>query len=114
MHMSRIARKPTKWHMRKAYTRISLGSTHMPIRADTFRFLLQESLLYTTITHRREISGRIRLCGLRKVIRVDTLRICHIVGFLAMRLICTRFPAPKANAKNRTYYQGCQRGHYRS
>ncbi|MES9879999.1 MAG: hypothetical protein ABW185_03875, partial [Sedimenticola sp.] len=57
---------------------------HFPPLGD---ILLQETLLYTYITHRREMSGGIRLRGLHKVIRLDTLRRCHIVGFLATRLI---------------------------
>ncbi|MES9880154.1 MAG: hypothetical protein ABW185_04655, partial [Sedimenticola sp.] len=55
---------------------------HFPLSGE---IMLQESLLYTFITHGQEMSGRIRLRGLRKAIRVDTLRTFHTVGFLAMR-----------------------------
>ena len=37
-------------------------------------FLFQESLLYTSISQRRNVSTRITLRGLRRVIWVDTLR----------------------------------------
>ncbi len=51
---------------------------------------MQESLLYTTITYRRTMSGGIRLRGLHNVIQVDTSRRCNIVGFLVIRLIYIR------------------------
>ncbi len=73
------------WHMHKVSTRISLRSL---IRDDAFRInSVAGTLLYTRITHRREMSGGIRLCDLRKMIWVDTLHRYHIVGFLAMQLI---------------------------
>ena len=50
-------------------------------------FLLQESFLYTCIPLRRNVSARISLRGLRRLIWVDALRIGHNVGFLAERLI---------------------------
>ena len=49
-------------------------------------FLFQKSLLYTSIPLRRNVSARISLRGQRRLIWVDTLRICHSVGFLAGRL----------------------------
>ncbi len=54
IYMSRVATKPTKWHLRKASTRISLRSPqgrHIPHTGD---ILFQESLLYTCISHRRD------------------------------------------------------------
>ena len=50
-------------------------------------FLFQESLLYTSIPTRRNVSARISLRGLRRLILVDILRRVHIVGFLVERLI---------------------------
>ena len=44
-------------------------------------FLFQESLLYTSIPRRRNVSARISLRGLRRLIWVDTLCRCHNVGF---------------------------------
>ena len=53
-------------------------------------FLFQESLLYTSITLRRNVSARIILRGLRRLIWVDTLRRVYTVGFRVERLICMR------------------------
>ena len=51
-------------------------------------FLFQESLLYTSIPRRRNVSTRITLRGLRKLIWIDKLRGVHTVGFLVEWLIC--------------------------
>ena len=51
---------------------------HFPPPVD---FLFQESLVYTSILLRRNVSAWISLRGLRRLIRVDTLRRCHNVGF---------------------------------
>ena len=51
-------------------------------------FLFQESLLYTSILLRRNVSTRISLCRLRRLIWVDTLRRVHTAGFLVERLQC--------------------------
>ena len=51
-------------------------------------FLFQESLIYTSIPLKRNVSARISLRGLRRLILVDTLRRGHNDGFLAGRLIC--------------------------
>ena len=45
-------------------------------------FLFQDSLLYTSIPLRRNVSARISLRGMRRLIWVDTLRRGHTVGFL--------------------------------
>ena len=45
--------------------------------------LFQESLLYTSIPLRRNVSARISLRGLRRLIWVDILRSGHYVGSLA-------------------------------
>ena len=50
-------------------------------------FLFQESLLYTSVPLRRNVSARISLRGVRRLIWVDTLRRAHNVGFLVERLI---------------------------
>ena len=50
-------------------------------------FLFQESLLYTSIPLRRNVSARISLRRLRRLIWVDTLRRVYNVGFLVERLI---------------------------
>ena len=50
-------------------------------------FLFQESLLYTSIPLRRNVSTRISLRGLRRVIWVDRLRRVNNVGFLVEQLI---------------------------
>ena len=49
-------------------------------------FLFQESLVYTSIFMRRNVSARISLRGLRSLILFDALRRGHNVGFLARRL----------------------------
>ena len=49
--------------------------------------LFQESLLYTYIPLRQNVSVRISLRGLRRLIWVDTVRRAHNVGFLEERLI---------------------------
>ena len=43
-------------------------------------FLFQESLLYTSIPQRRNLSVRNSMCGLRRLIQVDILRRVHDVG----------------------------------
>ena len=45
-------------------------------------FLFQESLLYTSIPLRWNVSARTSLRGVRMLISVDTLRRVHNVGFL--------------------------------
>ena len=50
-------------------------------------FLFLESLLYTSIPLRGDVSARISLHGLRRLIRIETLRRDHNVGFLVERLI---------------------------
>ena len=89
--MSRPARKPTVWPLRKVPTRISLSVPRRLTRTDTFsppvHFLFQETFVYTSISQRRNVSARISLRGMRKLIWVDTLRRYHNVGFLAGRLI---------------------------
>ena len=83
-------RKPTFRTLRKVSTLISLSMPRSLTRTDTFRlrvdFLFQESLLYTSILLRRNVSARISLRGLRMLIWVDTLRRVHNVGFLTERL----------------------------
>ena len=49
--------------------------------------MFQESLLYTSIPLKRNVSARISLRGQRRLIWVDKLRRCHNVCFLAGRLI---------------------------
>ena len=50
-------------------------------------FLFQESLHYTSISLSRNVSARISLRGLRRLIRVDILRRDQYVGILVERLI---------------------------
>ena len=50
-------------------------------------FLFYETLIYTSIPLRRNVSTRISLCGIRRVIWIDTLRSVHNVRFLLERLI---------------------------
>ena len=50
-------------------------------------FLLQESLLYTYIPLRLDVSARISLRGLKRPIWVEILRRGHNGGFLAGQLI---------------------------
>ena len=49
--------------------------------------LFKESLIYTSIPLRRNVSARISLRGLRKLVLVDTLRRDHNVICLVERLI---------------------------
>ena len=82
-------RKPTLWKLRKVLTRISLSMPRRLSQVDTYfsppvDFLFQESLLYTFIHLRRNVSARI---SVRRLILVDILCISHNVGFLAGRLI---------------------------
>ena len=46
-----------------------------------------ESLLYTSFPLRRNVSARISLRGLRRLIWVDSLNIVYNIGFLVERLI---------------------------
>ena len=57
---------------------------HVSPRVD---FLSQESLLYTSIALRRNVSARISVRRLRRLILVDTLRIILNVGFLVAQLM---------------------------
>ena len=56
-------------------------------------FLFHESIIYTYIPLRRNVSARISLRGLRRLIWDDTLRRGHNVGFLTGWLICTVTPS---------------------
>ena len=84
-------RKLTLWTLRKVSTRISLSIALQANRDRYFSppvdFLFQESLLFTSLPLRRNVSARISLRGLRRLIWVDTLRRDHTVGFLVERLI---------------------------
>ena len=51
-------------------------------------FLFQESLLYTFISQRRNVSARICLIGMCRLIWVDTFSRCHNVGYLVERVKC--------------------------
>ena len=77
------ARKPTLLTLRKVLTLISLSMPRSLTRIDTFRvdFLFQESLLYTSIPLRLNVSALISLRGLRRLIWVDTLRKAIMVFF---------------------------------
>ena len=83
--MSRPARKPT------LSTRISLSMPRRLTRTDNVCLLwiclFQELLLYTSIPLIRNVSKRIILRGLRRLIAVDTFRRVHNIGFLVERLI---------------------------
>ena len=48
--------------------------------------MFQESLLYTSIPLRHNVSARINMRGLRRSILIDTLRWGHNVGFLVERI----------------------------
>ena len=83
--MSRPARKPTLWILRKVsnpdqpkHAAQAYPDRHLSPPVD---FLFQEALLFTSIPLIRNVSSRIRLRGLRRLIRVDTLRRGHNVGF---------------------------------
>ena len=95
--MSRPARKPTLWTLRKvSYPDPPAQSAHAYPNSQvspTVYFLFQESLLYTSIPLRRDVSARISQRGLRWLIWVDILRSDHNAGFLACRLVCWRLPA---------------------
>ena len=54
--------------------------------SSTVEFLFQESLLYTSILQRRNVSARISMRGLRRLIWIDTLHRGHTVGFLEGQL----------------------------
>ena len=88
--MSRPARKQTVCTLRKVSTRISLSMPRRLTRhlSPPVDFLFQESLLYTSIPLRRNVTARISLREPRRLIWVDTLRRGHYVAFLAGRLIC--------------------------
>ena len=81
------ARKPTVWTLRKA----NPDGPFSPPED----FLFQESLLYTSISLRRNVSARNSLRGLRTLIWINTLRRGHNVGFLAGRLSFTNFETEK-------------------
>ena len=82
--MSRPARKLTLWesidpdHHKQAAQ--GYPTRHFSPHVD---FQFQESLLYTSIPLKRNVSDLISLCGLRRLIWVDTLRNGHNVDFLS-------------------------------
>ena len=82
--MSRSARKQTLWTLRKVSTQISLSMPRRQTRTGQtpVDFLFQESLLYTYIPLRRNVSARISLRGMRMLVRVDTLRRVHHFFFV--------------------------------
>ena len=88
-HLSRPARKPTLWTPRKVSTRISLSMPRRLIRIYTFRLLWIFCFgNHYSIPLRRNVSARISLRGLHRLIWVDTLRRFHNDGFLFERLKC--------------------------
>ena len=90
--MSRAARKPTVWTLRKVLNRISLSMPRRLTRIDAFRLLWIFRFLGIITLYlypmRRNVSARISLRGLCRLIWVDTLRRDRYVGFLAGRLTC--------------------------
>ena len=91
--MIRSTRKPSLWTLRKVSNRNSLS---MPALATSDIYssppvdlLFHESLLYTSIPLWWNVSGRISLRGLRRLIRIDTLCRVYNVGFLVERFLCT-------------------------
>ena len=84
--MSHSTTKPTFWTLRKVSTQINLSMPRRLTKTDTFLphliFMIQESLLYTSIPLRRNVSVRISLHGLCRLIWVNTLRRVHNIGFL--------------------------------
>ena len=86
--MSRPARRPTLWTLRKASTRISICMSRRLTRTDNVR-LLQIFCFRNnySIPLRRKVSVRTSQRGLRRLILIDTLRRVHNVGFLKERLI---------------------------
>ena len=84
-HISSSVRKAIQWPLRNVSTQIRL------IRADTFR--LKGIEVYrvmnpeTEKTQKAELSARVSLRGMLRMIRVDNLRGVHTIGFLAGRLI---------------------------
>ena len=85
-YMSRITRTPTVCTLRKVSTLIMVN---MPDRhfSPPVDFLFKESLLYISIPLRLNVSARMSLCGLRRLIWIDILRRDYNVGFLTERLI---------------------------
>ena len=79
VNMSRLSRKPTLWTLRKVPTRISLI---MPRRANQDRHLFASCGHYsiTQSPLRRNVSVRISLRELRRLIWSDTLRRGHTIG----------------------------------
>ena len=84
-YTSRTVRRPTVWTVHKESTRNQPNHTaqaypdiHFSLPAD---FLFRESLLYTSILLRRNVSARISLRGPCILIWVDTLRRVHTLVF---------------------------------
>ena len=82
--MTHSTRKPTLWAAKNfdldlpKHAALANPDRHISPPVD---FLFQESLLYTSIPLRRNVSARISMCGLRRLILVDTLRTYHNIGF---------------------------------
>ena len=74
---SRSTKKPTLWTLRKISTRITLSMPRRITRTHTLRllwiFCFIESLLYTSIPLIQNVSARIYLRGLHRLISVDTV-----------------------------------------
>ena len=82
--MSHPARKPTLWPLRNNSTNISLHSLRRRIRADTFRLngIVEVIIPETEIHRRQKVSIWVSLCGMLRLIRVDTLRKIHNFVFV--------------------------------
>ena len=84
-NISRPAKKQTFWPLRKESTRISLSMPRRLTRADNFRllwiFCFRNNYSIPLSPLRRNVSARISLRGLRRLIWVDTLCRGHNVDF---------------------------------
>ena len=82
--MSRPARKPTLWSLRKVSTRVSLSMTHFASCGFSVSGIIN-IYLYPPVA---ECVGPVSLLGLRRLIWLYTLRRVHDAGFLVELLIC--------------------------
>ena len=80
--MSRIVRKPTKWHVRPAKTQISLGIR--PVWSEYSLCVLRLAKDHSFLQSDSEESDQTR--RMPRLIWVFAGRTCHFVGFVTMQL----------------------------
>ncbi len=106
-YISRVARKPTTWHMRKASTG-NLRSPRRLMQADTFRFpekLCCRNHYYIPLSpSRREMSGRYRCVGCARWSGRYFMQMSHCWFSWDAAQLCWRFTISSSENLKTNYY----------